>query len=95
LAVAHVLKAQRTLKGRRLAEIAHDSASWHKKIAFIQGLQDYCAVYDPSLASSIPTMHVSPAPLPKLTSIPKKRVADPSFFKTGSKRLRTTLLSTE
>jgi hypothetical protein len=95
LAVAHVLKAQRTLKGRRLAEIAHDSATWHKEIAFIQGLQDYCAVYEPSLASSVPTMHASPAPLPKLTSMPRKRVASPSFLKTGSKRLRTTLLSAE
>jgi hypothetical protein len=95
LAVAHVLKAQRTLKGHRLAEVAHDSTTWHREIAFIQGLQNYCAVYDPSLASSVPTMNASPAPLPQLTSIPKKRVASPSFFRTGSKRLRTTLLSAE
>ena len=95
LAVALVLKAQRTLKGHRLAEVAHDSTTWHKEIAFIQGLQNYCAVYDPSLASSVPIMNASPAPLPQLTSIPKKRVASPSFFRTGSKRLRTTLLSAE
>jgi hypothetical protein len=95
LAVAHVLKAQRTLKGHLLAEIAHDSATWHKEIAFIQGLQDYCAVYDPSLASSVPPMHASPPPLPKLTSMPKKRIASPSFLRTGSKRLRTTPLSAE
>lgn len=95
LAVALVLKAQRTLKGHRLAEIAHDSATWHKEIAFMQGLQDYCAVYDPSLASSVPPMHASPPPLPKLTSMPKKRIASPSFLTTGSKRLRTTLVSTE
>lgn len=95
LAVAHVLKAQRTLKAHRLAEIAKDSATWHKEIAFIQGLQDYCAVYDPPLASSVPPMHASPPPLPKLTSLPKKRIASPSFLTIGSKRLRTTPLSAE
>lgn len=94
LAVAHVLKAQKLTKGRLLAKIAHDSSTWHKEIAFVQGLRVYCAVYDPSLASSVPAQSLPP-PLPKLSIMSKKRVMPPLFVSAASKRRRATLLSAE
>eukprot|EP00980_Cylindrotheca_fusiformis_P021901 scaffold8740_cov113-Cylindrotheca_fusiformis.AAC.9 len=95
LAVEYVLKAQRALKDRQLAKIAHEASAWHREIAFVQGLQDYCAVYDPALASSVPSTKTTPPPLPRFAVASKKRKPSPSFIAAASKRLRTTILSAE
>lgn len=58
--IAHVLKVQGTVKDNRFGTIVHDCTAWHRDIAFAQGLHDYCDVYNPSMASSMPRLPSPP-----------------------------------
>ena len=86
--ISFILKAQMLAKGSQLASIAHDCTSWHRDISFVQGLHDYCDVYNPAMARSMP-------PPPSTSdfhiiqeSVPKRRCA-PSILPHSPKRLRT------
>ncbi|CAJ1944501.1 unnamed protein product [Cylindrotheca closterium] len=92
--IAHVLEAQKTIKGNKLAKISHDSTTWHKKIALIHALQDYCDVHDPSLSQGIPEMPGSPPPMAKLPTL-KRRPSSSSLSSLHSKRVRRRRLSAE
>ena len=59
--IAHVLKVQGTVKDdSQFGTIVHDRTAWHRDIAFAQGLHDYCDVYNPSMASSMPRLPTPP-----------------------------------
>ncbi|KAL3945391.1 MAG: hypothetical protein SGBAC_000524 [Bacillariaceae sp.] len=91
--IAHVLEAQNTFKANKLAKVSHDCTTWHKKIALIHALQDYCDVHDPSLSQGIPEMPGSPPPLTKLPTL-KRRLSSTSLS-THSKRILRRRLSAE
>jgi hypothetical protein len=94
--IAHVIKAQSTLKASTLAKISHDCSTWHKKIALIHALQDYCDVHDPSLSEGIPEMPSSPPTIADLTPPPTlKRRLSSSSLTSQSKRIRRRRLSAE
>lgn len=94
--IAHVIKAQSTAKASTLAKISHDCTTWHKKIALIHALQDYCDVHDPSLSEGIPEMPGSPPPIASLTPATlKRRLSSSSLTSQSSKRIRRRLLSAE
>mmetsp|Transcript_5416 Transcript_5416/g.12794 ORF Transcript_5416/g.12794 Transcript_5416/m.12794 type:complete len:196 (-) Transcript_5416:1139-1726(-) len=91
--IAHVLEAQNTLKASKLAKVSHDCTTWHKKIALIHALQDYCDVHDPSLSAGIPELPASP---PTITDLPTlKRRLSSSSLSSHSKRIRRSILSAE
>jgi hypothetical protein len=75
MTLSHILREQSNVKGFQLARISEDCTAWHKEIAFVQGLYDYCDVYNPSMASSVPNLPLSPPAFPCGIQSNRKRSA--------------------
>jgi len=93
--IKHVVNAQNTVKTTKLARISHDCTTWHKKIALIHALQDFCDVHDPSLSEGIPEMPGTPPPIPSLPTTLKRRLSSSSLSSQSSKRMRRRRLPAE
>jgi len=95
--VSHVLLAQSTLKPSKLAKFSHDCTTWHKKIALVHALQDYCYVHDPSLSNGIPSIPGAPPAIAKLPTLKRQLSSSSLSSQAYAKRFRkpTRTLSAE
>jgi len=86
--VSHVLLAQNTLKPSKLAKFSHDCTTWHKKIALVHALEDYCYVHDPSLSNGIPSIPDAPPAIAKLPTLKRQLSSSSSSSQAYDKRFR-------
>ncbi|CAJ1960622.1 unnamed protein product [Cylindrotheca closterium] len=56
--------ARRGLGEEHVASISQRCTAWNQQNAFLQGCHDYCNVYKPAMASSIPEMTNTPPAFP-------------------------------
>lgn len=68
---------RRGLHPDRLASIAQRCTAWNSQNAFLQGCHDYCNVYNPAMANTIPQVtNIPPAQFP--IAMRKRMVTDAS-----------------
>ncbi|KAL3940182.1 MAG: hypothetical protein SGBAC_005228 [Bacillariaceae sp.] len=83
--------AKRGLGEEHVASISQRCTAWNQQNAFLQGCHDYCNVYKPSMASSIPHMTNTPPAFPFAM---RKRTDAMTSSNTFTRRVRRRVTST-
>jgi len=85
--------ARRGLGEEHVASISQRCTAWNQQNAFLQGCHDYCNVYKPAMASSIPQMTNTPPAFP--FAMRKRVVTDANASaSTFARRVRRRVTST-